>query len=69
VGGIFSWLSGAFALANALKVTSHDVVIFAILCGLAVMMIDRMFAATMYRQRDTNFTLVSGIAGRRPLRA
>jgi hypothetical protein len=53
--------------------TSHDVVIFAFLCGRAVMMIDRLFAVTMRRQRDPEFQPGFGsshlTAGRRPLSA
>ena len=60
VTGGMAGVSLAFARVNALKMTFHDVVIFAILCGLAMMMIDRLFVVTMHRQRDPNFSLDSG---------
>jgi Domain of unknown function (DUF4407) len=52
VTGAMAGVSLAFALVNALKITLSGAIIFAILWGLAIMMIDRMFVVSMHRQRN-----------------
>jgi hypothetical protein len=52
VTGAMAAVSLAFALVNALKITTTSAVVFAVLWGLAIMMIDRLFVVTMHRQRN-----------------
>ena len=61
VTGAMAGVSLSFALVNALKVSLRDAIIFAVLWGLAIMMIDRLFVVSMHRQRNPLIYLIQAL--------
>jgi Domain of unknown function (DUF4407) len=57
ITGAMAAVSAAFALVNALKVLLIGAIIFAFFWGLAIMMIDRLFVATMRRPSSRLYAL------------
>lgn len=54
-------ISITFALVNVLKVSLRHAIIFAVLWGLAIMMIDRLFVASMHRQRNPFIYIIQAL--------
>ena len=52
VTGAMAGVSLAFALVNALDISLPGAIVFAVLWGLAIIMIDRLFVVSMHRQRN-----------------
>jgi Domain of unknown function (DUF4407) len=61
VTGAMAGVSLAFALVSGLKISLRDAIIFAVLWGLAVMMIDRFFVVSMHRQSNPLIYLVQAL--------
>ena len=61
ITGSMESISLTFALVNVLKVSLRHAIIFAVLSGLAIMMIDRLFVASMHRQRNPSIYIIQAL--------
>ncbi len=61
VTGAMAGVSLAFALVNALKIGLSAAIIFAVLWGLAIIMIDRLFVSSMHRQKNPLIYVIQAI--------
>ena len=61
VTGAMAGVSLAFALVNALGIALTGAIVFGILWGLAIIMIDRLFVASMHRQRNPLIYVVQAL--------
>lgn len=61
VTGAMAGVSLAFALVTALGISLRDAAIFAVLWGLAIIMVDRLFVASMHRQRNPLIYIVQAL--------
>lgn len=61
VTGAMAGASLAFALVNALKISLSAAIVFAVLWGLAIIMIDRLFVSSMHRQKNPLIYVVQAI--------
>ena len=61
VTGAMAGVSLAFALANALSISTRYAIIFGVLWAVAIMMIDRLFVASMHRQSNPLFYILQAL--------
>lgn len=61
VTGAMAGVSLAFALVNALSVSTRYAIIFGVVWGLAIMMIDRLFVASMHRQPNPLYYIIQAL--------
>jgi len=61
VTGAMAGVSLAFALVNALSIRTRYAITFGVLWGVAIIMIDRLFVASMHRQRNPLFYVIQAL--------
>ncbi|MGH3202107.1 MAG: DUF4407 domain-containing protein, partial [Streptosporangiaceae bacterium] len=61
VTGAMAGVSLAFALVNALSISTQYAIIFGVFWGVAIIMIDRLFVASMHRQRNPLFYIFQAL--------
>ena len=61
VTGAMAGVSLAFALVNGLKISLDAAIVFAVLWGLAITMIDRLFVVSMHRQQNPLIYIIQAL--------